>query len=315
MGKRFIAATTLMSFLMATGLPALALTPAAALGNVESVSGQVVAQSDSRGWTDLQAGTLGSDSAVRTGADGQAIIAVGQSRVRLAPNTEVRLVEGAKGSELLLERGRLLGKTGDQLVVRTSKTRTTASKGDFVLETTAAGSRLQVLDGGNATLVALSGTDIALPALAKLPSPASAPALAIGSLAHLQESGEPGLLAEGPTKGKGVRVRDTNENVGADEDALPDQDVPPVQEQPPVVETVPPAPQTPPPATTAPATSPATTTTVAASGGGSGLGAAGIVGLVALLGGGLALALSGGDDDNDNAFVPGNPGVPSPSLP
>lgn len=309
MRNKFVAGLTLFSFLTATGLPVVAL--GADKGNVESTSGQVLVWSDTNSWETLANIELEVGDIVRTGGDGQAIVRLGENRVRVAANTQMRIDSLEGRPAITLERGRVLGRVEDGLTVSTAKTKTNASKGEFVLETTAAGSALRVLSG-DARLQAVAGEAVTTDGLAQLPNAVGQESLTtIGDLGNIQSVGDVAVLGEWKTKGKGSRVRGADETVGGDEDASPDQDIqPPRQPEPPVVENPPPA--TPP--TTPPPTTPPTTPPPVVPAAGGGISPALIAGGLLLIGGIIALAV-GGDDDNDNVIVPGTPGVPSPSLP
>lgn len=312
MRNRFVAGLTLFSFLSATSLPALALS--ADKSGVESTSGQVLVWSDTNSWEALGNSELEVGDVVRTGGDGQAIVRLGDSRVRVAANTQLRIVSLEGKPEINLERGRLLGRVENGLTVSTAKTKTSATTGEFVLETTATGSALRVLSG-NARLQALTEEAVKTDSLAQVADVAGQESLStVGDLGNIQSVGDVALLGEWKTKGKGTRVRTTDESVGGDEDATPDQDIqPPRQPDPPIVEepvTPPTTPPTTPPPTTPPATPPAAPPAAAA----AGVSPALIAGGLLLIGGIVALVVSG-DDDNDNVVVPGTPGVPSPSLP
>lgn len=311
MRNRFVAGLTLFSFLSATSLPALAI--GADKGSVESTTGQVLVWSDDNSWESLSNAELEAGDIVRTGNDGQAIVRLGDSRVRIAANTQVRVVSLEGRPQVALERGRLLSRVENGLTVSTAKTTTNATRGEFVLETTATGSALRVLSG-DARLQASDGETVKAESLSKVPDTVDQKALlTVGNLGNIQSVGEVALLGEWKTKGKGTRVRTTDESVGGDEDATPDQDIqPPRQPEPPIVEEPPASPETPPttpPPTTPPATPPAPPATVAT----GGISPALIAGGLLLIGGIVALVVS--DDDNEDVINPGPPGVPSPSLP
>ena len=304
MRNKFIAGLTLFSFLSATGLPALALD--GSKGNVEASSGQVLVWSENNAWEALSGSAVEPGSLVRTGDDGQAIVRLGQSRVRVAANTQLRIVSVDGKPEVALERGRILGKADDGLLVSTAKSKTQATSGEFVLETTSTGSALRVLSG-DARLSPLGGEVVQSEGLSQLSNLVDQESLSkVGDLGGIQSVGDVALLGEWKTKGKGARVRNTEESVGGEQDASPDQDIqPPRQPDPPVVNQ-PPAPPEPP---VPPAAPPAPAAPAAA----AGLNPAWIIGGLALIGGIVALVAS--DSDNENPVVPGNPGVPSPSLP
>jgi hypothetical protein len=310
MRNRIVAGFTMISFLSATGLPALALGPQA--GNVESTSGQVMIQSGA-GWQNLQDDNIPAGCTVRTGEDGQVIVRLGANRIRLAANTQLQVVSvGDQKAEVALRSGRVLGSAGDSLTVITDRSLAQASRGEFVLNSTSKGSELRVLSG-DAKLKPIEGEKVSFGALGSLPGKEAAQLATVGELGKVSSVGEVALMGEWRTKGKGVRVRNTNESVGGQEDASPDQDVPPpTQPQPPVVNESPPptTPPTTPPVTTPPTTPPPAHTVVTKAGFSWGWALGGL----ALLGGIIAVAASG-DDDNDNVFNPGNPGVPSPALP
>lgn len=307
MRNRFIAGLTLVSFLSATGLPALAIS--GNKGNVEATSGQVLVRTEGNTWTALTDAEIKPGAHIRTGGDGQAIVRLGDSRLRVAANSEVRIVAmNDNQSEVALERGRILGRAENNLLVSTAKSQASATTGEFVLETTPSGSELRVLSG-NARLHSLSSEDVKVAALGQVSNQESLST--VGDLGSVQSVGDVAMLGEWKTKGKGVRVRTTDESVGGDEDASPDQDIqPPRQPDPPVVNQPPAAPPAPPAPPVAPPAPPAAPPAPVA----TGINPAWIIGGIALIGGIVALAVSGDDDDED-VFIPGNPGVPSPSLP
>ena len=297
-----------MSFLSAGSLPVLAIGPDK--GNVESTSGQVLVWSESNSWEALASPELAEGDILRTGGDGQAIVRLGPNRVRIAANTQLRIVSLEGKPEVSLERGRLLGRAGDDLIVSTAKTKIKATTGEFVLETTPMGSALRVLSG-DAQLQAVSGESVKTEGVAKVSSLVGQESLTtVGDLGNIQSVGEVAILGEWKTKGKGSRVRTTDESVGGNEDASPDQDIqPPRQPEPPIVEN-PPTPPAAPPAAPPPVAPPAAPPAAVA----GGVSPALIAGGLLLIGGIVALVVSG-DDDNENVVVPGTPGVPSPSLP
>ncbi len=310
MKNRIVAGITLLSFFAASGLPALALGPVA--GNVEAASGQVLVRAGQQ-WESLQGQDIPVGTTVRTGADGEAIVRVGSSRLRVAANSEFRVVSvNDQQAEVALSRGRVLGRVGDRLVVTTDRSTTSASRGEFVLETTSEGSTLRVLSG-DANLIAGDGEQVTFGALSAVASPDGNSLSSVGSLGQVSAVGDVAMLGEWQSKGKGQRIRNTDETVGGEGDASPDQDVPPPRRpDPPVVNDTPP-PVTPPTTPPTPPTTPPTNPTPPVASGG-GFGAGWIIGGLALIGGIVALTVDS-DDDNDNVFVPGNPGVPSPALP
>lgn len=177
-----------MSFL-SLGLPVAALSGDNALGQVEAKSGKVLYQSEN-GWSDLNSGDLAEGTLLRTGQDGEAVLVFpDSSRVRVSANSQVKIVKIADGrTSLKLERGRVLGKAEGALNIETHRTATNASAGEFVLETTATGTELNVLDG-NAKLS--SQKDLVNPSLENIPEDFDSEALTqLDGLADVQQEGE-----------------------------------------------------------------------------------------------------------------------------
>lgn len=303
MRNRFIAGLTLLSFLSASGLPALAIS--GSKGNVEATSGQVLVRTEGNAWAALTNAEIKPGDHIRTGKDGQAIVRLGESRVRVAANSEVRIVAmDDSQTEVALERGRILGRAENALRVSTAKSETSATAGEFVLETTSSGSELRVLSG-DARLQSLSSESVKVAGLGQLSAQESLST--VGDLGSVQSVGDVALLGEWKTKGKGARVRTTDESVGGDEDASPDQDIqPPRQPDPPVVNEPPAPPPEPPAPPAAPPAPPAAPPAPVAGGISPWI----IVGGLAAIGG-IVAVIASNDDDDEDVFVP----VPSPSLP
>lgn len=312
MRNRLIAGITLASFLSATGLPALALGGG---GNVESSTGQVLVRSED-GWQALQGRNIPLGTMIRTGDDGQATLRVGGNLLRVAPNSEFCVVAAADGAaEVALGRGRVLGRVDENLVVSTERSTTRASRGEFLVETSAKGSALRVLSG-DARLQAKPGGEVAFGGVPAVAAEDANILSSVAGLGKVSAVGDIALLGEWRMKGKGVRIRNTTETVGGEEDASPDQDVPqPRPPRPPVVDNTPP---TPPPTPPTPPTPPPTPPTPpspppAPAVGAGGVGAGWIIGGLALIGGVIAIAAN--DNDNSNRFVAANNGNPSSAQP
>jgi hypothetical protein len=250
---------------------------------------------------------------LKTGADGEVIVGLPDGgRVRLAPGSTLQLTDvGASGSTLSLSQGRLLGIALGAIAVVTTKGTVKANNGEFVVSSSEDASNLKVfhgdaaLDLGNGKAPSYEG----LTALQRQGDDVS-PFAGLQSLRRNQASAP---VFGGVQKGKGVRVRSTNdqESVGGIEDASPDQDIiNPGPKPAPPVSTLPPV--TPPPVTP-PVTPPVAppTTPPAAVGGGSALGP--ILGALAL--GGITFAVVNRDNDNEEDVIFGNQPAPSPSLP
>ncbi len=280
----------------------------------EAASGQVLASRDGQVWAALQAPTLQPGDRVRTGPDGQTVLHFSSGdRIRLAPGSELVWQSTRSGrTELELQRGQLYGQAAGNLRVDTARSRTTASRGEFFLQTQTAGARLQVL-GGNARLVSKDGDAPRYPDLGRLPPGVDGQKLlgrqnATDQMVGDFDPSEDTRLAGGPSKGKdaGPRKATSSEAVGSFHELRPDADiVAPTPPAPPVVQATPPAVASPPPTV---AVAPA-----AAVGGGTSPFLFGGIGGLALVGV-LTGVTPGGDDDNEVTVPPAeNPPVPSPS--
>lgn len=156
MCKRFIASVTLAAFgFMAVPVAALPGDKAALV----SSKGRVLTKVDGK-WTEGK-GALSKGAQIRTAADSSATISLPNgSVVRLAPNSEVAIADVTdKGVVLDLSRGRVIGQAKEGLQVRTEKTVTSATTGEFVVNTTEQGTQMEVLSG-NASLKSLGGAKV-----------------------------------------------------------------------------------------------------------------------------------------------------------
>lgn len=202
-----------MSFL-GLGLPVAALSSDAA-GAVEAHRGKVLVKSDS-GWDALGTDALEAGDVIRTGKDGEIILKFpGESRVRLAANSQLQVTSVSdKGASVLLERGRVLGNAHSALNVATCRTSTRASEGEFVLETTADGTKLNVLDG-NAQMT--SENEIALGDVETLPEGVEASELAgMDGVGDIQVEGQ---VAANASEGNGQDEGDEEEDDDDDKTA------------------------------------------------------------------------------------------------
>lgn len=157
MSKRFIASVTLSAFSL------LAVPVSAMPGSSSSLltsSGRVLSQQGGS-WTE-GVNEITSGTRIRTAADGQAVVSLPNgSLVRLAPMSEVAFETiSDNGVVVRLERGRVIGHAGSGLKVKTDRTVTQASVGEFVVNTSSQGTQLDVL-AGDAALSALDGGAIA----------------------------------------------------------------------------------------------------------------------------------------------------------
>lgn len=157
MNKRFIASCTLAAF-ASIAVPVAAL-PASGQASLTAKGGKVLAKQADGQWNDISESSLRAGDQVRTGTDGTAILRLNDSIVRLGPNSQVTLGAAETGVSVVLERGRLLGSTSSSLQVETAKTLTKANAGEFVVETTATGTGLNVLSG-NARLLSKSSEPV-----------------------------------------------------------------------------------------------------------------------------------------------------------
>lgn len=307
MKNRLIAGFTLLSF-MGLSFPALALQPDIVPAQVEASSGQVLERNSDATWSALSSSDLTPGQVIRTGQDGHVILGFPNGdRVRLAADSELKVMTSDDVSaRVFLHRGKLLGHASSALSVETNKSQASASAGQFVIQTSATGAGLEVLDG-NAKLVALNDAGNTYPRLGSLPAGIDASKIALGQTSAQQTVGDYDFVAQKfKTKGGGERVIDSRESVGSDSDTLPDDDIPqpgpqtqvePEQTPPPETATTPVEPT--PPAEPAPATAHSSFPWGPVLGG-----AAGIALLVLLL-------KNDKDHDSHGGYIP----VPSPSLP
>lgn len=305
MSKRLIASITLAAF-TSLGVPAAALS-SESTPEVSAVNGKVLVKQDGGSWMAVDGGSVAAGSTLRTGQDGSVVVTIGESTFRLAANTQVQL-DG--DSVIKLDRGRLIGRANSDLQVETDRTSTTATQGEFVVQTSAEGTGLDVLSG-NAKLAAKDDVAVEFGAAT---GDVDADALSDDGLASLQSHGDVALLDDqwkGKWKGKGggARSDDDDEAVGGSQQTSPDGDVrrPIRRPAPPRTVTPPPTPPVTPPVTppaTPPVTTtpPATTTTVA-SGGGSGWVLPTLLGAAAVTTGIIVLS----DDDDDDTPSPATP--------
>ncbi len=299
------------------------------LVKIEAVRGQVLLDGQVVGSEHLE---IAAGNRLVTGPDGEAVLLLAnRSRVRLAPNTEVTILE-IDGDKATLEvtSGRLLGFTeGMRLQIQSETASVSASKGEFVFSLDDDGPRLKVLSG-NAKMkesVIASEQTVEAPKSVEDSRNSNRP-----TAASTQDSTEVGpaiasldtlLTAPGlqPThtsprsklgsksKGKGLRTRISHteeEQVGGLEEIAPDLDL--LAPGPQEIAFVP---------TTPVAAAPIPTAVIpvapmSAVGGLSGLAPA----LGALAGGlavaGVVVAAAEGDSDSEVTLL--QP-VPSPSLP
>lgn len=281
MNTRLIASVTLGAFLN-LGLPALADIGGTTAGPTVSAQSGRVLQSSAGGWAELGHAPLKAGDKLRTPVGSQATFRFPDgTRVRMGPSTDLRIVSAdSQGTRLALHRGKILGATGSRLQVATERSLTSATQGDFVVKTTAAGADLAVVSG-----------DASLEA-----SPTPVQLAEFQNLAMSDQKGK---------KGQGVRQDSTREAVGGQETRPSRQ----VQSPPPPPVQTPQAQPAPQQNTTQ---QPPQEQQQVAQDGEDGEGTNWLVpSLLGLLGvTGIVLALNG-DDDTE----PFNVQVPSPSLP
>lgn len=322
MKNRMLAGVALASLLSFSLAPAAFSNSDGDKAHLLANSGTVMVKSTDQHWTKLTGDTLNPGDSIMTTIDGEAVVRLpGQSVVRVAPNSQLRLTQLGENTQLSLDRGGMLAQANGNMEVTTASSVAQASNGEFSLRTSKESTQLDVLSG-DARLLGQDGNPAALKQFNQLPEGVDSTALA--GLDESLTGTQVALEGEGPDVRS--RDRDRDEFVGGEENTgrgVGEDPPPSPQPQPPAPQTSPPPQPTPPQPSGPPqdlVTQPGTTGGEAASGGGGGGG-----GNAAMTAGGIGagiviLALLNGDDndeeDNGQGFVP-NTGlpVPSPSTP